>query len=222
MKKTVLILFLLTSLNTQAQIRGMFDSIRYDLQMEKSWFICLDGKNSIIRDLNIKLFGLQTGYTFNGRTNLYLGYYGSYNHESLVIENPTAKTGKTDSNTVFARYRLSYFNLGCEYYFVNSKKWRMSFPVGLGLGKGSDEKYKVLNSKERPFENKTSTVMPLELGFYINYKIKWWIWAGAGLGTRFSLNASQYSGSYYTYGLSIKFGEIYYRGRAWYREKHIP
>lgn len=190
--------------------------------MEKSWFICLDGKNSIIRDLNIKLFGLQTGYTFNGRTNLYLGYYGSYNRESLVIENPTAKTGATDSNTVFARYRLSYFNLGCEYNFVNSKKWRMSFPVGLGIGKGYAEKYKVLRSKEKPFENKSSTVMPLELGFYINYKIKWWIWAGAGLGTRFSLNASQYSGSYYTYGLSIKFGEIYYRGRAWYREKNIP
>lgn len=212
---------LLFSVKSYAQLRGVIDSIRYDLRMDKSWFICLDGKNSIIRDLNIKLFGLQTGYTFNGRTNLYLGYYGSYNNERITLENPTAAAGKIDSNTVFARYRLSYFNFGCEYYFINSRKWRMSIPLAFGIGKGSDQKFKLLNNKEHTFESSSSTVLPLDLGFYINYKIKWWVWAGAGLGTRFSINASAYSGSYYTFGLSLRFGEIYYRARAWYREKSI-
>lgn len=219
MKKNLVLITLLYALQAQSQLRNVWDNIRYDLHQDKSWFVCLDGKNSVIRDLRLKLFGMQTGYTFNGRTNLYLGYYTSYNKERVIIENPTATSASSDSNTVFARYHLSYLNLGLEYYFVNSKKWRLSVPIGFGIGSGRDDKFKIRGGKENIFEHSKHLVLPVDIGFYVNYKIRWWVWAGAGLGSRFSVGASEYSGSYYTFGVSLRFGEMYNRFMAWYREK---
>lgn len=205
----------------KSQLTRFWDSLRYDLHQEKSWYICLDGKNSIVKDQNIKLIGLQSGYTFNNRTNLFLGYYFNNFNGGVVIDNPTANINQVDSNTVYARYRLSYLSFGTESYIVNSRKWRMSIPLAIGIGKGHGEKYKIGSNKEvNVFERPEKNIYPLEIGFYINYKIKWWIWAGAGIGTRFALNGGEYSGSYYTYGLSLRFGEIYNRARAWYREKN--
>ncbi|MCC6818708.1 MAG: hypothetical protein IT245_07450 [Bacteroidia bacterium] len=219
MKKIFLLLSILISANANAQFRKYWDSVKYDLNQDRSWFICLDGKNSIVRDLKLKMFGLQSGYTYNNRTNIFLGYYGSYNNESIILENPTAPFGKIDSNTVYARYKLSYLNIGTESYFVNSKRWRMAIPITFGIGSGTDEKFKRNATFENVFEKSKHTIMPLEIGFYINYKIKWWVWAGAGLGSRFALNASAYSGSYYTYGISLRFGEMYSRARDWYKKQ---
>ena len=193
----------------------MFDSIKYDLQQDKSWFVCLDGKNSVIRDMRTKLFGLQLGYLYNHRTNLYIGYYSTDNHQTRIIENPSAQNGNTDSNTVFLKYNLAYFNFGCEYYFYNTEKWRMSFPVALGIGMGNDQTYTI----KKTLVQHSKTVVPLDIGFTVNYKIKWWVWAGAGIGTRLSLASSKYNGPYYYMGLSLRTGEMYYRARAWYRHK---
>ena len=71
----------------------MYSNIRTDLRGEKSAFVSLDGKNSIVRDVPIKLFGLQAGYLFNQRTNLFLGFYNSYNKEN-IISNPRAGAKK--------------------------------------------------------------------------------------------------------------------------------
>lgn len=200
-----------------AQVRHMLDSIRYDLQQDKEWYICLDGKNSVIKDLQTKIFGLQLGYTYNKRTNLYINYYTSYNTQAQILSNPTAGYNKRDSNTVYVRPQLTYMNIGCEYYFLNTRKWRMSFPVGLGIGQGLEE---TTSLKSKPFTVK-HTVIPLELGYTINYKIKWWVWAGAGIGTRLSLASTRFNGPYYYMGLSLRFGEMYNRARAWYRDQTL-
>jgi len=200
-----------------AQVRHMLDSIRYDLHQDKEWYICLDGKNSVIKDLQTKIFGLQFGYTYNKRTNLYVNYYTSYNTQAQILSNPTAGYNKRDSNTVYVTPRLTYMNIGCEYYFLNTKRWRMSFPVGLGIGQGVEE---TTSLKSKPSTVK-HTVIPLELGYTINYKIKWWIWAGAGIGTRLSLASTRFNGPYYYMGLSLRFGEMYNRARAWYRDQTL-
>lgn len=209
MKYRVLLVFLLafTAL-AEAQFRHMFDTIRYDLKQKKSFFVCLDGKNSVIRDMPVNMFGLQAGYTFNKRTNLFTGFYRSYNDEKIAY-NPTAKSGQIDSSTEFLRYRLTYLNIGCEYYFHNSNKWRFSIPFSIGIGGGKEVRR--YNYKE--ISRNTYTVAPVELGFYAHYKLTWWVWPGAGIGTRVSLANRSFNGPYYTYGFSFRLGEIYERGK---------
>lgn len=197
-----------------AQLKNMYSNIRSDLKGEKSAFVSLDGKNSIVRDVPIKLFGLQAGYLYNKRTNIFLGFYSSYNDEA-IISNPTADLGKTDSNTIWQAYKLTYLNIGCEYYFHNSKRWRFSIPFGLGIGGGIDKQRK----SYKPLYEKSKFVMPAEVGFFANYKLTWWLWLGAGMGTRISLVSSGFTGSYYTFGLSIRYGEIYDRTKKLIKKK---
>lgn len=180
----------------------------------------LDGKNSNIRDLKIKLFGLQAGYLYNKRTNVYIGFYSSYNKSNIIVENPTSITPKVDSNTVYENHQITYFNIGCEYYFYNSNKWRFSIPVALGLGVGNSKRFQTSSTKTTILSDKSSGIMPLDFGLTANYKITWWLWAGAGLGTRITFGASRYSAPYYSIGLSIRTGEIYNRAKKWYRERN--
>ena len=121
-KKAIVILMVLLGHTAEAQVRHMLDSIKYDLKQKREWYICLDGKNSVIRDLQTKIFGLQYGYMYNKRTNLYINYYSSYNTQDQVLENPTAGYNKRDSNTVLVSSKLTYMNIGCEYYFMNTRK----------------------------------------------------------------------------------------------------
>lgn len=213
LKKGLLSLFLFLTLSASSQIRHMFDTIRHDLTHPKSMFVCLDGKNSVIRDMPVKLFGLQFGYTYNRRTNLFLGFYRSYNLEKIT-ENPSGGS-PYDSNTVWQRFRLSYFNMGCEYYFYNTPKWRFSLPFAIGLGGGQVRKRK-LNGV---FSDKHYTVLPVELGFTAGYKLTWWVWISGGIGTRVSLASSKFNGSYYYFGLSFRFGEIYNRAREMHKKQ---
>lgn len=189
-----------------AQLKNLSDNIRQDLKGEKSAFIGLDGKNSIVRDVPIKLFGLQGGYCYNERTNLFVGFYKSHNKE-VVVNNPTAKSGTTDSNSIFQQYKLTYLNVGCEYYFHNSEHWRFSIPLGLGLGVGKD----IMRNTKTELRNQRMGIMPIEIGFLANYKLTWWVWLSAGMGTRLSIGSNNFTGSYYTFGLSFRYGEIYRR-----------
>lgn len=214
-KYTLAFLFTAVPFFCSGQIRHMFDSIKYDLKHSGSFFVSLDGKNSIIRDRPVKMFGFQAGLLFNKRTNLYAGYYASYKN-TRTIYNPTAAKGEVDSNTVDMRYRLEYLNIGCEYYFKDTRKWRFSIPFSIGLGAGRDIRYKKLGNDV--LSDKRHKVVPLELGFNARYKLFWWMWISGGLGTRLSLASTEYNGSYYTFGLSLRTGEIYNRFRAWYEE----
>ena len=197
-----------------AQMKNMYSNIRTDLKGEKSAWIGLDGKNSIVRDVPIKLFGLQAGYLFNKRTNIFLGFYNSYNKEN-IISNPSAGAKKTDSNTIWQAYKLTYINFGCEYYFHNSNKWRFSIPLAVGIGGGSIKERNIA----RDISKKSIFVMPAEIGFFANYKLTWWVWLGAGMGTRVSLVSKGFTGSYYTFGLSFRYGEIYERGKEVMKKK---
>lgn len=209
MRNFLLFVIAFWSLDISAQFKHILDSIRYDLAQERSFFVCFDGKNSFIRDAKTSLFGLQAGYTYNHRTNMYIGYYTTLRDNIRIIDNPTALVGKTDSNTLFSEYGLAYFNFGCEYYFYNSKKWRLALPVAVGIGSGWDKQF----TKNKVLKDQYNFAMPVDIGFYASYKLKWWVWIGGGLGTRISLFSSEYSGPFYTAGLNIRFGEIYNRSR---------
>lgn len=207
MKTIVLSIFLVcTGAQLKAENRHLIDSIRFDLKQKKRFYIGFDGKNNIVSSLNLKMFGLQGGYIYNNRTSLYIGLYNTYdNNNTNILNNPTAPIGKTDSNTVYESYGMGYINFGIEYIFLNSKRWLLSTPVAIGIGAG---RYKQIRQDE-VLEHKTPGIKPLEFGINASYKLTWWVWLGAGLGTRISINKTHaYNGPFYSFGLQIKTGEM--------------
>ncbi len=208
LKKIFLITILIICNTANAQLRHMFDSIKFDLKQKKKFFVSLDGKNNLVSDLNIKMFGLQGGYQYNRRTSLYVALYWTYNNQKTIKENPTAPVGSSDTNTVFSKYGLSYINFGCEYVFFNNKRWRLALPLAMGIGSG----YNTLTRNEKLIKKETPILLPLEVGLNVSYKLKWWLWLGAGIGSRYSLSSNHdYNGAFYTFGLQLKTGEIYRR-----------
>lgn len=219
LKKTILFLFILISVSLNAQVRHAIDTIKYDLTKKGKFYLSLDGKNSIVGDLKVKMFGLQGGYLYNNRTSLYVGFYNSYANAVTVVENRTAPLGRTDSNTVYATYGMGYFNFGLEYMFHDSHKWRLSVPLAMGIGAGLYEKYTVNNNIKNTIQLRHPGIIPIELSINASYKLKWWLWIGGGLGTRVSLTHShEFNGPFYTFGLQIKTGTIIKRAREAYNE----
>lgn len=209
MKKCFLPVFCFIALHAQAQFRHMFDTIRHDLKKDRALVFGLDGKNSFIRDLKLNFYGAQAGYLYNKRTNVHLGLYTTFNKQRMVYDNPTSREGSTDSNTIYNKFGMTYVNAGAEYYFYNTGKWRFSLPASVGIGLGWDKFY----DNHGFTHKKNSFVMPLELGFNASYKLTWWVWLGAGLGTRLSLASQKFNGSFFTYGLQFQTEEIFNRSK---------
>ncbi len=205
MKKIVFIFLLFCMNAASAQTRHFLDTIRYDLKQTKRFYLSLDGKNNIVGDLNIKMFGLQGGYIYNRRTSLYMGLYLTSKEATVIAENYNLNAGKTDSNTIYNSYGMTYLNFGCEYIFCNNKKWQLSIPAAIGIGSGTFKRF----SEIKYYEAKYPTIIPFETGLKASYKLTWWLWLGAGLGTRISLNSTHYyNGPFYTFGLQVKTGAM--------------
>ncbi len=201
MKKATFFILFFLCLGLNAQVRHLFDTIKYDLTQKKRFFISLDGKNNIVSDIKIKTFGIQGGYIYNNRTSFYVGFYNTHGQNSRIFDNPTALPGKTDSNTVYSSFGMGFINFGCEYIFHNSKRWKLSVPVALGIGAGRHTKV----SQGSILEIKRPGIVPLEIGIKANFKLTWWLWIGGGLGTRVSLNSNhQFNGPYYSFSLQFQ------------------
>ncbi len=152
------------------------------------------------------MFGLQGGFIYNSRTSIYVGLYNTYdNNTRNIIYNPTAASGVIDSNTVYEKYGMGYINFGIEYIFLNSKRWLLSAPVAIGIGAGRYTK----QTQREILKYETPGIKPLEFGVNASYKLTWWLWLGAGLGTRISLNSTHtFNGPFYSFGLQFKTGEM--------------
>lgn len=203
-------------LKSNAQFKHALDTIRYDLNKKKSFFLSLDGKKSFINSVPQNFFGLQVGYTFNKRTNVFVGLYSTYYDRAYIKDNPTSKDGRIDSNTIFGLNGLTYLNCGMEYYFYHKNKWRLALPASIGIGSALEKNY----TKNKIITDRHNFTMPVEIVFYATYKLKWWVWLGAGVGTRVNVFAARYSAPFYSYGVNIRFGEIYKRSVKLVKKKN--
>lgn len=205
LKKLVIICTLLSSHQAFGQLRHFLDTMKYDISQRGKFYVGLDGKNNIVNDLKIKMFGLQGGFIYNKRTSVYMGLYFTSKEAVTISENYTARAGTTDSNTIYNAYGMSYLNFGTEYIFYNNHKWQLSVPMAIGLGSGSYRRF----SQNKFYTATYPPILPLETGMNASYKLTWWLWLGGGLGTRISLNSTHYyNGPFYTFGLQIKTGAM--------------
>jgi hypothetical protein len=215
LKKSCLFILLFLSIALNAQVRHLFDTIRYDLTQKKKFFIGFDGKNNVVSDIRIKMFGLKGGFIYNSRTSFYIGFYNTYGNDSQVSSNPTAIAPKTDTNTVFSKYGMGYINYGCEYIFHNSRRWQLSVPVAIGIGAGRHTKV----SRGRVTDISRPGILPFETGLNASYKLAWWLWIDGGLGTRISFSSNhEFNGPFYNFGFSIKTEAIIKKARDAIRE----
>jgi hypothetical protein len=127
-----------------------------------------------------------------------------------VIDNSVRLTDvgrdSTDVRTV-----LSYAGLTYERVFIDNKRWLVSAPLMVGLGNTRVE-YLDSTFTYRPYARRE--VVPVELGVRTAYKLFFWLYIQAGVGYREVLSSDPrvrhtYSGLTWSYGVSLKLGNIY-------------
>jgi hypothetical protein len=99
------------------------------------------------------------------------------------------------------------FEFGIVY---NGKIFKIDIPIEIGVGEGSQGIY---NAEGKLLQLTTGNVFPLQAGVSTTIKLTRWFGVHLQAGNREILGKSlfqnQYSGLYYTYGISLNFRKIY-------------
>jgi hypothetical protein len=207
MKRFAYVLLLL--LVFAGETMGQFpDSIAVDERPRAAFrfLLNLDARNTAVFDRTVRFFGVRIG-AWKNRDIIALGFYGL---DNPVIDNSVQLTdvGRDSTNV---RTALSYAGLTYERLFIDNKRWQLSVPLMVGLG---NTRVEYLDSTDtyRPYARRE--VVPVELGVRGAYKLFFWLYIQAGVGYREVLSAdhrahNNYSGFTWSYGLSLKLGNIY-------------
>ncbi len=173
----------------------LLDSIREELQKPSSFFVALDGRNTVVEDFPGTMYGFMYGWDY-GRLLVGTGIYGM---------KPFTLTSRVGTDTIRNAYDFSYISSTLEYSFHETRKWRLSLPLQIGIGYG--DRKKMINSTVA--EHKRPLLIPGEAAFRAVYKATRYVGLSAGVGLRVSLvNSSNFDGPIYYFGLSFFWGNI--------------
>lgn len=164
------------SLDTYAQF---FDSIKVAMHNKPSVDFRFDSRTSFITTHPAKISGVKIGLAFNKTVKLGVGY--NWLNTSLFKHSfTTDQSGITRKVTY--KLILNYISPYFEYTYFNARKFELSIPVMIGLGK----------TKYTPLEYWLN-VKPINSAFLLLYEptsiavYKVFPWLGLGLGIGYRL-----------------------------------
>lgn len=192
----------------QQGFAGIKDSISFYLKNSKPELIGgLSSRNTFIGSNKTSVSGANIGFSFGGKVKTSAGIYWL----SKPMEEPKRINAFTPAEyRVNQLSRFWYFGLTGNYTFFQDRKWTMDIPLRIGVGSSNTKNFAVTPDKTL-LSRRVTTIVPIESGVNVLYKLTWWVGLGAGIGSRVVLgkDAQRFSGTYYTLGVNIFFGDIY-------------
>lgn len=157
-----------------------------------TWKLHIDLRSAIIKGKNIQMWGGTVGRTFGSLGHeVTLGYYwlGANGRERLagVEKRAAIKNGEAQ----YSSPDWYYGSAGYWHNFINSKRWKLSMPLEIGLGKFKDRYRSVEDNEHLTIERKT--IVPAQAGGCIEWKATRWAGVGLQVGYRYDLGASNVS-----------------------------
>ncbi len=215
----LLILVLLTYSKgySQASIADWQDSIRVCFKHKPSLLFGFDGRRSFYENKPVRVSGLRVGIEYYNKLRFYVGYYSADPVEGTLIVNRMTP----DEDTLLTRGYFSYFQIGSEYVFHDTRRWQWTLPVQIGYGFGTRERF----SKDSSYYQQRQTrFIPVEVTINGTFKIFYWLGIGGGFSYRFNLfpvngtASGAFSSPLYTVGVRFSFGKF---ARAVWKGKPI-
>lgn len=177
----------------------------------------LDSRNSFIQHSPVTIYGISLGIAIDEKEQFKVGFYSLSSHSArLIMElNSSLNEQITDAGLYFAG--ISYTRRLLKY------KWlELNLPLEAGIGASRLGKTVLRGGQEIALRDDHG-FLPLQAGLQIDIQLHRWIGVGGSAGYRTTLiNASyetNYSGPYFTYGLSFYLGSIY-RDMVRYEKYH--
>jgi len=151
------------------------------------WKLHFQSRYSLVDNQLLGVWGGSVGYVWGPfEHEVTVGYHwlgGRGSRQLGRIEKNIAQESGLD------RYNITdagFFNVGYWHIVHNSRRWKFGFPIELGLGKAHARPYSL--SDELLFvPSLTSTILPLQVAGYGEWKATRWVGVGLQAGYRQNL-----------------------------------
>ncbi len=176
------------------------DTIQEAIKSKPSLTLGINGRFSSVSGEPIRTRRVFVGVDFNKKFKVELGYN--------YMPKPALENGVYIAVITNRSNQLRFFGVQAEYTFLTKGKWKLSYPIQLGIGQNELYTYQINDNFSRK-----NMVVPLEMGANAVYYVYDWIGLKGGLGLRFAFGQSfkTYTGPNYNFGVALFPGVLYER-----------
>lgn len=165
-----------------------------------------DFRQTFVKKSPLTIYGGYIGLRFNHKNLYSIGYYTLSNTSKEIYKTKNASI-QADDEVV-----LGFLSFGYTYTLFDGRFFKFDIPIEVGVGEGSMGIYNLDGSF---LKLRSSKLFPIQAGVSTVIKIIPWfgIHLQAGYRDMFgkSIFQNEYSGLYYTFGVSFNFGAIYHQ-----------
>jgi hypothetical protein len=210
--KLIFILLVITTNAIFGQIDSLQESEKSFIKPKMNFVINADFRQTFVKNSPITIYGGYAGLRFKDKHLISLGYYtlADSSKQRFKTQNKKQAAPSAPPQDVSADVSLWFLSLGYTRTVYNGKIFKIDIPIEIGVGEGSQGIY---NAEGKLLQLTTGNVFPLQAGVSTTIKLTRWFGVHLQAGNREILGKSlfqnQYSGLYYTYGISLNFGKIY-------------
>lgn len=174
-----------------------------------------DARSSFIKNKRVNIWGVNTGLVFGKKRNqMTVGYYWlNFNSYQKLIDF-RRKNSKLVNLDSYTKTDLYFFSLMYWKNFIETRRWRVSMPVEVGIGATKNQGTELLT--EIQIWKRKDFFLPIQSGLYAKWKATRWVGLSVQGGYRYGLISKNihenYDGFYYSFGFELQpelFRDVY-------------
>ncbi len=188
---------------TDKPLKKLKDTLLTKLSYTINW----DARSSIIGEQRVNIWGVNTGIILGKkRHQLTVGYYWLNFNSYLRLLDLRKKAAKRVNIDYYTKTDLYFFSLMYWPNLINSKRWRVSIPIEVGIGTTKNQGVGLLD--EIQIWKRKDYFLPVQAGLYVGWKATRWGGLNIQGGYRYALHqqniAQSYNGLYYSFGINTQ------------------
>jgi hypothetical protein len=198
------------SYHAKSQIDTSMVHPELSVKQKPTFALATDIRETLVRNSAITIYGGLVGLNFKDKNFYSIGYYTLSNTSKANIKARNRMQSQSQIAPVTDDVSLWFLSAGYTRTIYHKRFLKIDLPIEFGGGEGSDAVYdadgkliKLMNGYFFPLQGGVSTIFKVTRWFGIHLQ------GGYRQVVGKSFFQKEYSGIYYTYGLTVNFGNIY-------------
>jgi hypothetical protein len=174
-----------------------------------------DARRSFVKNKRVNVWGVNTGIVFGKKRNqITVGYYWLNFNSYQKLLDFRRKNSKLINLDSYTKTDLYFLSLMYWKNFIETRRWRISMPVEVGIGATKNQGTDLLTDIQ--IWKRQDFFLPVQSGLYAKWKATRWIGLSVQGGYRYALISkniqANYDGFYYSVAAELQpelFKDIY-------------
>lgn len=179
------------------------DSLRTGVSLVINW----DARNSFVAHKRVNIWGVNTGIAVGKkRHQITVGYYWLSFNSYLRLLDLRKNSAKRVNLDYYTKTDLYFFSFMFWKNFVNTKRWRISIPIEVGIGATKNQGVSLFD--EIQVWKRDDYFIPVQAGLYVGWKATRWVGLAVSGGYRYAFVQQHidknYDGLYFSVGAELQ------------------